>query len=263
MSKFAILLPPSVQQTRQGNRFAPDVFDYREKTTFNYFHQLIAERRYLIDTLHRVMDVEGEDVVAEVLGDPEAVTLMKNVYSAELVAARKRYEAGPMYAAMDFPRLPTGAQRRFLENSVIISGLFGILRPDDLTPRYVLPIDAVIPGIGYVADYWRPLVSPFVNEAIRDCFVWDLLTDVHRSAWDDAKTYSARACVTFYDRQGVALTDTLALRGKLVHHLVQQNHVKLDTVKTWKPRDAQGYQFDEDRSDLSDPTSLVVALSKK
>ena len=148
MAKFSILLPPSHLQNRHGNKFAPDVFDYREKTTFNYFHQLIPERRALIDAIHRAVEVEGEDAVAELLGGVRAVKVMKNVYSAELMAARKRYAAGPLYTALDFPGLPTGAQRRFLENSVIISGLFGLLRPDDLARSMRCRLTPTFPVLG-------------------------------------------------------------------------------------------------------------------
>ncbi len=262
MVKFSILLPPSDLQNKHGNRFAPDVFDYREKTTFNFYHQLISERRALIDTIHRAIEVDGEDTVAEVLGSPGAVRVMKNVYSAELMAARKRYEAGPFYSALDFQGLPTGAQRRFLENSIIISGLFGVLRPDDLAPEYVLPINASIPGFGRVSDYWRPVISPLLNDAIRGSFVWDMLAEEQRSAWDDGRTYRERAQVKFYDRQGAESNDTLLLRGKLVHHLVQQNTDGLESIKSWNDKDSQGYRFDEDRSLLDEAMNMVVAMSK-
>ena len=262
MAKFSILLPPSELQNKHGNKFAPDVFDYREKTTFNFFHQLIADRRALIDQIHRAIEVDGEEAVAAALGSAQAVRVMKNVYAAELMAARKRYEAGPMFGALDFPGLPTGAQRRFLENSMIISGLFGLLRPDDLVPEYVLPIDADVPGTGPVFDYWRPIISPLVNEAVRGTFLWDLLPAEYRLAWADARTYRARARVRFFDRQGKEMEDTRMLCGRLVNHLVQQNHVTLDSVRSWSAKDAQGFHLDEERSELEQAMNMVVAMSK-
>jgi len=264
MRKFAILLPPAAQQNKHGNRFAPDVFDYRERTTFNYFHGLIPHRRALIDAVHRAIEVEGEDAMAEMVGGSDAVTLMKNVYSAQRMAARKRYEPNKLYSALDFPGLPTGAQRRFLENTVIVSGLFGILRPDDLIPEYALPIEAEVPGIGALTEYWRPRVSSLLNKALEGCFVWDLLDDLHRSVWENEETYKTRVRIRFLNRRTrTELTDTLKLRGALVHHLVQQNHINFSAISSWKGKGTSGFRFDEGRSDLDNPMDSIITMSRR
>ncbi len=263
MAKFSLLLPPSTLQTRDGLRFAPDVFDYRESTTFNFFHLLIGERRTLIDAVHRAIEVDGEEVMAEVLGGNEALQAMKNVYLAELIAARRRYAAGEFYGAVDFQALPTGAQRRFLENGVIISGLFGVLRPDDLIPPYGLPIDAHVPGFGSVADYWRPLITPLINDAIKGKFVWDVLPDTHHRAWEDHQTYHSKARIRFVDRAGQEPEDVIRLQGKLLHHLVQQNSIGIPAVVSWGDKDAQGFRFDEERSILEDQQDMTYMLSRQ
>jgi len=264
MGKFAILLPAGVLQNKHGNRFAPDVFDYRERTTFNYFHGLIPHRRALIDAIHRAIEVEGEDAMAEVVGGADALTLMKNVYSAQRMAARKRYDPNQLYSALDFPGLPTGAQRRFLENTVIISGLFGILRPDDLIPEYALPIEAEVPGVGPLTEYWRSRVSSLLNKALEGRFVWDLLDDVHRSVWENKQTYETCVRIRFLNRRTrTELADTRKLRGALVHHLVQQNHINFSAIRSWKGKGTMGFRFDEERSDLDDPMNSVITMSRR
>ena len=90
-----------------------------------------------------------------------------------------------------------------------------------------------------------------------------MVPEEYRRAWDDDRTYSGRARIRFFDRQGVELEDTLHLRGKLVHHLVQQNTVGIDSVKSWSHKDAQGFRFDEDRSSLDEVTDLVLAISQR
>ena len=264
MGRFTILLPCADEQNKHGNRFAPDVFDYRERTTFNFFHGLITDRRALIDRIHRLIEIEGEDFIADIVGSQEGVTQLKNLYSAQRMAARKRYDPSDLYAALDFPGLPTGAQRRFLENTVIISGLFGVLRPDDLIPQYALPIGATLPEVGAVTDYWRPLVSPLINSSVEGAFVWDLLDDVHRSVWVDEKRYETYVRVHFYDRRKkVMLTDTRKIRGYLVNHLVQQNHVNFNAIRSWTGKTTQGFRFDEARSQLDDPHNSVVIMSRR
>ena len=132
MSKITILLPPAEGKTPGGNPFAPDMFDYRSSSTFNYFNDLNPERRKLINQLHEVID-SGEKLESlfGVKGETleEAIDANRNIYKAPLMSALDRYSPGVMYKAMDFVGLPTGAQRRLLENSIIFSGIFGILRP--------------------------------------------------------------------------------------------------------------------------------------
>ena len=262
--RFTIILPPSAAQNPRGNKFAPDVFDYRERTTFNFFHDLIPERRAIIDAVHRAIEVEGEDALAEILGGDDAVRTMQGVYLAELLAARKRYAAGPLFNALDFPGLPTGAQRQFLEHSVIISGLTGVCRPDDLVPQYALPLSADIPGIGPVTEYWRPIVSPLLNEVVERGFVWDFLSDVERAVWDDEETYTKRAVVQFLDFEGNEAADSDTMRGKLVHHLAQQKRPHIESLESWRPSDSRGYRLVEDKSQLGDDSKqLVVVLAKR
>ena len=195
MPNFAILLAPAEGKKPGGNPFAPDMFDYRASDTFNYFSELNPERRMLIDTLQEVIETSDEQTLQDLFGVKgdhleEALKVNQEVYSAPLMSALDRYSPGVMYKAMDFTGLPTGAQRRLLENGVILSGLFGLLRPDDLIPNYRLRIDATLPGIGKIAKYWRSHVSLLLNETLKGRFVWDLLPAVHR--FSDLRSESIR-----------------------------------------------------------------------
>jgi len=169
-----------------------------------------------------------------------------------------------MYAAMDFANLPTGAQRRLLENGVILSGLFGLLRPDDLIPNYQLGMHADIPGIGPVADYWRESISEILNSNLEDRWVWDLLPDVHRSAWTDEHTYEARVEVSFQrvdDGERVEVTgqDLDVQRGQLVNYLVRETAEDLEELEEWEEH-PDGYVFDPEASTFDDDTKTWTVV---
>src|SRR5690606_26827194 len=157
--------------------------------------ELNAERRTLIDALQKVIR-EADDETLEKLfgvkGDAlqEAVDADLAIYDSPLMAAIDRYGPGVMYRAMDFASLPTGAQRRLLENGVIVSVHFALLRPDDLIPNSRLTMDATVEGIGQVSRYWRPDVSAQLNARLAGKVVWNLLPGAHEAAWDDAQTYA-------------------------------------------------------------------------
>ena len=254
MPDFALLLPPAEGKKPGGNPLAPDLFDLRAGGTFNYFSELNPERRRLIDALQGAISGDGGmDAAAAILGlQPPAlaaaVAANMSVYDAPRMATLDRYAPGVLYEALEFAHLPTGARRRFLEHTVIVSGLWGLLRPDDLIPDYKLPIDASVPGIGKVSAYWKPSLSAVLNRMVEGRVVWDLLPGVHADAWDDTRVYARRVRVRFVteaadgERTGVShgIKD---LRGRLAGHLVREGAERDDALASWHAPD--GFRFDE------------------
>lgn len=252
MPNLTVLLAPSDQKQPGGNPFAPDMFDYRTSGTFNYFDALNPERRTLIDTLQTVINNHDEETLAEIFGleGPaldEAIRVNTEIYDAPLMSALDRYSPGIMYAAMDFANLPTGAQRRLLENGIIISGLFGLLRPDDLIPNYQLGITDEVPDLGQPVEYWRDSISPILNDYIDGRFVWDLLPDGHRDAWDDEHTYETRAVVHFEEDMGdgyepVPQEELDIQRGQFVNYVMQETAEDFETLEEWEDH-PDGFSF--------------------
>jgi len=260
MPNFSILLAPSEGKALGGNPFAPDMFDYRTSNTFNYFKVLNPERRHLIDTIHKLVQ-NGKADLEELFGVKDealeaAVSANLEIYSAPLISALDRYNPGVMYQAMDFQGLPTGAQRRLLEEGIIFSGLFGLLRPDDLIPDYKLRMDANLPGVGKVSKYWREPLSRELNATLKDRFVWNLLPKMHEEAWDDDHTYAAMVRVQFMRKVKGELKpvthDVKPLRGKLVNFIVQETLEDLELFIEW--RHPHGYRVDESLSTFDEET---------
>lgn len=270
MPNFSILLAPSEGKISGGNPFAPDMFDYRTSNTFNYFHELNPSRRHLIDALNEVIK-KGETDLEELFGIKgdtleTSVQANLNIYEAPLMSALDRYGPGVLYQAMDFPTLPTGAQRRLLEEGVIFSGLFGILRPDDLIPEYRLSMDANVPGIGKVSKYWKKELSAELNKTLEGRFVWNLLPKIHEEAWDDTHSYSEMVRVKFMRRVSGELKsvthDVKTLRGKLVNFVVQETLEDLEMLLEW--RHPSGYKIDESLSSFDEDkkTHSIVMVKR-
>lgn len=265
-----MLLPPAEGKQPGGNPFAPDMFDYRTSNTFNYFNELNPERRKLIDALQETIRNGDEDQLRKLFGLQgnhleEAVQVNLELYNAPLMSALDRYSPGVMFKAMDFAGLPTGAQRRLLENGIIFSGLFGLLRPDDLIPNYRLRMDAVLPEVGKVVEYWRPVVSPLLNRTLEGLFVWNLLPSVHDSAWDNAVTYAQMVRVKFFrevDGRRIPVTHGVkALRGQLVNFIVRETLEDLEPLRQWTH--PQGYVLDPDATETDEATkSVTIAFVK-
>lgn len=266
MPNFSILLAPSEGKTSGGNPFAPDMFDYRTANTFNYFKVLNPERRKLIDALHTALRDEKTDLEKLFAKNgeelQEAVDVNLNIYGAPLMSALDRYNPGVLYQATDFQGLPTGAQRRLLEEGIIFSGLFGLLRPDDLIPEYRLPMDTNVPGIGSVAEFWKDTLSKELNETLAGRFVWNLLPESHESAWTDDHSYEAMVRIKFMRKVKGELKDATQdvrpLRGKVVNFIVQETLEDLELFSAW--RHPSGYKLDQSLS-LYDESTKTHAIT--
>ena len=268
MSRFSILLPPSEGKSPGGNPFAPDMFDYRSSSTFNYFNDLNPERRKLINQLQAAIE-ENENLEAlfGVKGDhlDEAIAANSSVFKAPLMSALDRYSPGVLFKSMDFIGLPTGAQRRLLENSIIFSGLFGLLRPDDLIPNYRLRMDASLPEIGKVSTYWRPYLSALLNETVKDHFVWNMLPKIHKDAWVDEHTYRQMVEVQFFNEENgerkAVSHGVKPLRGQMVNFVVREMIEDLEGIADWKH--PAGYEFDNEATVHNEETKVTTLVMVK
>ena len=268
---FSILLASSQRKEEGGNPFAPDMFDYRSSGTFNFFKELNQKRQKLIDAVQRTIQEEEDlESIFGLKGESleEAVEANMEIYNAPLMSAFDRYSPGRLYAAIDFQNLPTGAQRRLLENGIIFTGLFGILRPDDLIPNYRLRMDDEIPEVGRVYKFWRPLISPLLNRVLEDRWVWNLLPRGHRRAWDDKHTYERLVNVSFYketkDGERSAVTQEVKeLQGGLVNFIVEETVEDMESFREWEH--PKGYMLDEEASTFDDEEKVdsLVLVQKE
>lgn len=256
--RFTILLPSAQGKQPGGNPLAPDMFDYRSSNTFNFFSDLNAERRTIIDALQKHIEGATEEELEALFGIKgstleEAVRVNRGIYDGPLMAAIDRYGPGTMYQAMDFPELPTGAQRRLLENGVIFSGLFGLLRPDDLIPNYRLKMSHSLDEVGKVSSFWREPLSQELNTLLEGQAVWDLLSGSHAVAWDDQGAYHHKIEVKFYKEKENGdlrpITHKVkTLRGALVHFIVTEMADNVDALEDWES--PGGYELDREASEL-------------
>lgn len=265
--RFSILMPSSEGKRPGGNPFAPDMFDYRSSNTFNYFNGLNPERRALIGALHS--QIEASKDLAKLFGLKEkalqeVVEANLAIYDSPLMAAVERYSSGVMYQSMDFDGLPTGAQRRLLENGVIVSGMFGLLRPDDLIPMYKLKVDSSVKGIGKVSKYWRPLLSPVLNELLQGKVVWNLLPGAHEDVWEDEESYDRMYRLKFFKEEKKKLKAVThgvkELRGSLVNFIVTALAETVEALEEWEAED--GYEPDYEASELGEKGGTIVMVSR-
>ena len=136
---------------------------------------------------------------------------------APTLPAIERY-AGVLFSHLDAPSLPLAARSRLERDVVLLSGLWGLVAPNDRIPAYRLTMGAVLPPLGRVSGWWRPRLSPVLDRRVAGAVVWDLLSAEYAAAWRPLTgiTYARR--ITPLVVAEVALPDGTIERRATSHH---------------------------------------------
>ena len=171
-----ILLPPSESKTgrARGRAVALDTLSFPELTD---------TRRAVIDA---VAKVSAHPEAADVLGVSPNLTaeIARNTVldSAPSLPASRVY-SGVLYDAFDHASLDTPARRRANRWVVVVSALYGAVRPTDAIAPYRLSMAVNLPGVGPLASAWKPELSEVLPHAAGRGLVVDCRSSTYAAAW--------------------------------------------------------------------------------
>jgi uncharacterized protein len=183
--------------------------------------------------------------------------------AAPTVPAIDRY-SGVLYRELAYRELNPTTRRRIDAQVVIFSGIWGLVAPRDPIPDYKRKMGARLGRLGRLASWWRPRVSPVLDDHVRGRVVWDLLPQEHEAAWPVSDAPRQRIRVRFLDEHGSGKERTLTtvshwnklLKGALVRHVVS---TQLDEPAGLAEfRHPQGYRY---RPDLTAVEAERVVVS--
>jgi cytoplasmic iron level regulating protein YaaA (DUF328/UPF0246 family) len=150
--------------------------------------------------------------------------------------AIERYD-GVLYQYLDAGSLDGRARRRLSTSVRTVSGLWGLVGPDELIPDYRLKMSASLPGLGKLSSWWRDALSAEVAEQSRGRELWNLLPQEHAAAVvDPARKVVTTAVFLEPDRSGTLVPVShwnKALKGALVAHLVSTPSATIDDLVEW------------------------------
>ncbi|MCU1352286.1 MAG: hypothetical protein JWM05_1495 [Acidimicrobiales bacterium] len=172
--------------------------------------------------------------------------------------AIERYR-GVLYRELDAASLGAAARRRLGRWVLTMSGLWGVVAPDDPIPEYKLKMSASVPRLGKLSTWWRPQLTVALAPLVRSATVWDLLPLEHTAAWVPAELRpKQRITVRFVDAEGRTISHwNKLLKGSLVRWLVATGSTDPADLPAFDH--PLGYQFDPSASDLrADPVQVVM-----
>jgi uncharacterized protein len=171
-----ILLPPSESKTgrARGRPTDPRLVSFPELATVR---AAVAEALALVSAHADAPSLLG--VSANLSAD-----IAHNIHLGTAPAVRVAdLYTGVLYEALDLPAMDSATRRRANRWIVVISALFGALRPVDRIPPYRLSMGVNLAGLGPLAAAWRgPLAAVLPAAAGRGVIV-DCRSSTYAAAW--------------------------------------------------------------------------------
>ncbi|GAB3447094.1 peroxide stress protein YaaA [Phycicoccus ginsengisoli] len=180
-----ILLPPSESKTGRTRGHPVD----HERLSFP---ELTDTRKVVAAALAAV---SARPAAAEALGVSPNLTedIARNLvlHTAPALPASRVY-SGVLYDALSYATLDTAARRRANRWLVVVSALYGAVRPTDSVAPYRLSMAVNLPGVGPLASAWKPVLEEPLTTAAGRGLVVDCRSSTYAAAWTPAGPLAER-----------------------------------------------------------------------
>ncbi|MBL7978087.1 MAG: YaaA family protein [Bacteroidetes Order II. Incertae sedis bacterium] len=263
MPGFCVLIPPAEGKASGG--LEPNGHPHPFEGGFSCLRparEALYDRLLTVQksgvALDKLFGVRGKNLI-------DAIVANEQLAHGRVLPALDRYAPGIMYRSLDFATLPPEVQTQLLEHTLVFSGLFGLLRIDDLIPMYKLKMDAILGTYGRVSDFWKPFLQPVLQAEMADKTVWDLLPTAHAAAWTDSGGYRYRVQVAFLEekngRRKTVSHGVKPLRGELIRYLAIHRLTVPTDLRYWIPE--AGFQMDADATQTSSDGKRITLVFVK
>ena len=165
---------------------------------------------------------------------------------------------GEVYRGLDAETLNESAQNYLNQNLLILSGLYGILKPSDKIMLYRLEMGSKLDvnGSKNLYGFWQETLTDFVNSKLkRNEILLNLASTEYSKALKDKELKSSKIDVEFLDFKNGELKPIMVFfkqaRGTMARYCAENEVSTLDEVKLFNENN---YSFDEK---LSTETKLV------
>ena len=171
-----ILLPPS-ESKRGRPRGAPTRLDRLS------FPELTGTREQVAAA---VAEVSARADAPEALGVSanlaDDIARNTRLATAPALPAADLY-TGVLYDALDLPSLDTAALRRARRWLLVVSALYGAVRPGDKVAPYRLSMGVNLEGLGPLASVWREPLAQVLPDAAGRGVIVDCRSSTYAAAW--------------------------------------------------------------------------------
>jgi uncharacterized protein len=180
-----ILLPPSEGKAAPAEGPPLDLASLS-------FPALTRTRERVLESLVRVSGQRNALSVLGVAPGLAAHVARNRLLRGAPTEPAERVYTGVLYEALGLTTLPRAARARARSSVLIVSALFGALRPYDAIPAYRLSMDVELSRIGALARLWKPVLDPVITHAAGDGPIIDCRSSTYAAAWRPSRALAAR-----------------------------------------------------------------------
>ncbi|NDK09337.1 YaaA family protein [Candidatus Gracilibacteria bacterium] len=202
--KIIYLIPPSEGKNNGG------ISEY-EKLSFNFKKPL----NIAISASQKDLKCIGKRF-------EEGIELNKNINSSGVLAAIERY-SGVMYSSIDYVGMSESGKKYFEDNFIIVSGMYGLIRPLDSIGNYKLPIETK--GL---KDFWGESLTHELNNIGADIII-DLLPNSYKKVIQWNNITSKVLSINFYSEKKNELKKIThgvkKIKGEYIHTLCNKGSI--------------------------------------
>jgi cytoplasmic iron level regulating protein YaaA (DUF328/UPF0246 family) len=247
-----ILLSPaklmSLESEGKWNKSATPIFIDRSQTIMEQLKKLKTKE------LEKLMSISKE--LAEMNRERNQAWNVKPA-SKESLQAILAFQ-GEAFRGLDPVTLDEKSQNWLDEHLLILSGLYGILRPKDRIMLYRLEMGSRFPvnDSKNLYGFWKSELTDFVNKQLKnEEILLNLSSNEYSKVIDDKKLKSPKVEVKFLDFKNGKLKPIMAYfknaRGRMARYCAENQVSTLDEIKLFNE---ERYAYDEN---LSSENELV------
>ena len=224
-----MLLPPSEGKTPPRARGPLLDLDSLSSPGLNPVREKVLDALIEVSSSTDAMQVLG-------VGASLDAEVARNVHLRRVpVGAAKHVYTGVLYAAAGLDRLTPTGRARAAESVRIVSGLWGLVAPDDLIPAYRLSMATHLPGLGHLPGVWRGPLGVELESRADGELVVDCRSATYLAAWHPPRSadwVQVRVLRELDGKRSVVSHNAKHTRGVLTRHLL--------TRRGRAPQDADG-----------------------
>lgn len=171
-----VLLPPSESKAGRSRGTSLDLASLS-------FPALTAAREQVLEAVATTSAADDAHAVLGVSPNLVDEVARNTVLTTAPAPPAAQVYTGVLYDALDLGDLTPGQRRRANRWLVVVSALFGAVRPTDRIPPYRLSMAVNLPGVGPLAGHWRPALDGELTAAAGTGLVVDCRSSTYAAAW--------------------------------------------------------------------------------
>lgn len=213
-----IVLPPS-----EGKN-SPSTGPSLDRVCLSFAGELSKPREQVLDKLVALASGSRKRAMTTLgltVGLSDELARDANLMTAPCGSAIEIY-AGVLYRALDWRTLSVPAQKRGESQLLVVSALFGALRPLDLIPAYRLSMNVNLPKIGGLGAYWKKHLPRALDDIEHELII-DMRSQAYVKAWtpDPARTAGVRVLTEKSGKRSIVSHMAKLTRGEITRSLLE------------------------------------------